>query len=207
MDLCELTEAVVDGLRLSAGEHELRVAVPAESDAWIDPDRVRQVLTNLISNALKYGQPGTPIVIEAADRDGFIEMTVTNQGPGIPAGELPLLFSRFGRTYDARTTGKPGTGLGLYICKGLVEAHGGRMWVDSVPGELTSFHFLLPKAPPGASAFAATENRARAGVTASGSCLARRQTNQGERRCPWSASVENQWSPSRPNKAFTTRLA
>ena len=79
-------------------------------------------------------------------------MTVANRGPGIAPDELPLIFSRFGRTREARAAGTPGTGLGLYISKGLVEAQGGRMWVDSVPGELTTFHFLLPKAPLDAGA-------------------------------------------------------
>ena len=72
---------------------------------------------------------------------------VTNEGPGIPAEEMPRLFSRFGRTDGAHARRTPGIGLGLYIARGLVEAHGGRIWAESVPGESTSFHFTLPMAP------------------------------------------------------------
>jgi signal transduction histidine kinase len=113
---------------------------------WIDPDRIHQVLDNLISNAEKYGRPGTEIRIECLDRGELLEVVVTNHGPGIPADELPQLFSRFGRTRDARADRTPGIGLGLYIARGLVEAHGGHIWAESVPGATTSFHFTVPTA-------------------------------------------------------------
>ncbi len=79
----------------------------------------------------------------------MVEITVTNEGPGIEPDEIPLLFSRFARTRAARRGQAPGLGLGLYISSGLVEAQGGRMWVESTPGQRTSFHFTLPGAPPG----------------------------------------------------------
>jgi signal transduction histidine kinase len=82
----------------------------------------------------------------------MIEVAVTNRGRGIPADQLPGLFSRFRRTRDARASGTPGTGLGLYIAQGLVEAHGGRIWVESTPGESTTFHFVVARAPIGAEA-------------------------------------------------------
>ena len=113
------------------GEPQRRVSV--------DPDRIHQVFDNLISNAVKYGRPGAEIRIECLDRGEVLEVVVTNQGSGIPAHELPRLFSRFGRTRDARAEHTPGIGLGLYITRGLVEAHGGRIWAESVPGESTSF--------------------------------------------------------------------
>jgi len=122
-----------------AGEPELHVSV--------DPDRVHQVLDNLISNAVKYGRPGAEIRIEWLNRGEQLEVVVTNQGAGIPAEELPQLFSRFGRTRGARAHRTPGIGLGLYIARGLVEAHGGRIWAESVPGQSTSFHLTLPMAP------------------------------------------------------------
>ncbi len=110
---------------------------------WVDPDRVHQVLDNLISNAVKYGRPDAEIRIEWLNRGDRLEVVVTNHGPGIPAEELPQLFSRFGRTRGARTHRTPGIGLGLYIARGLVEAHGGRIWAESVPGQSTSFHFTV----------------------------------------------------------------
>jgi len=79
-----------------------------------------------------------------ARRDREIEVAVTNQGPGIAPDELPKLFHRFYRTREAQASQERGIGLGLYITKGLVEAHGGRIWVESTPGKMTTFFFNLP---------------------------------------------------------------
>ena len=106
------------------------------------------MLINLIGNAAKYGAPETDILVVAETRDDVVEVSVTNQGAGIPAEEIPRLFSRFKRTVGANASATPGTGLGLYIAKGLIEAHGGQIWVDSTPGELTTFHFAVPHASP-----------------------------------------------------------
>ena len=70
---------------------------------------------------------------------------MTNHGAGIAPDELPFLFGKFARAHDARRTRAPGLGLGLYIAKGLVEAHGGRIWAESVPGDTTRFHFTMPR--------------------------------------------------------------
>jgi signal transduction histidine kinase len=75
-----------------------------------------------------------------------VEVAVRNSGPGIAPGELPLLFQRFYRTREAQAGRRPGVGLGLYIAKGLVEAHGGRIWAESIPGKITTFHVTLPVA-------------------------------------------------------------
>jgi signal transduction histidine kinase len=144
VDFCAIIDAVVESRRDTSsirlvGEPDLHVSV--------DPDRVHQVLDNLLSNAVKYGRPNAEILIEWFDRGARLEVVVTNQGAGIPADELPRLFSRFGRTQAARTRRTPGIGLGLYIARGLVEAHGGHIWAESVPRESTSFHFTLPMAP------------------------------------------------------------
>ena len=144
VDFCAIVDAVVESHRETnairlVGEPELQVSV--------DPDRVHQVLDNLISNAVKYGRPNGEILIEWLDRGDRLEVAVTNQGPGIPAEEMPQLFSRFGRTHGEQAHRTPGIGLGLYIARGLVEAHGGRIWAESVPGESTSFHLTLPMAP------------------------------------------------------------
>ena len=104
------------------------------------------MLENLLGNAAKYGEPGTPILVDATRKGEMIEVTVTNRGPGIPADQLPNLFNRFARTKEARASRESGLGLGLYISKGLVEAHGGRLWAESVPGETTTFHFTVPLA-------------------------------------------------------------
>lgn len=111
---------------------------------YADPARLDQVLCNLLSNAAKYGLKGSPVSIEATSRAEGVEVRVTNFGAGIEPAEIEQLFARFHRTDSARRSSTPGIGLGLYICKGLVEAHGGRIFVESVPGERTTFGFVLP---------------------------------------------------------------
>jgi signal transduction histidine kinase len=109
-----------------------------------DEQRLEQVMSNLLSNAIKYGTPGTQVVFELRERDGYAEVTVSNRGPGIPADELPRLFDRYMRSRTVSAEGPKGLGVGLYIAKGLVEAHGGRIWIESVPGDTTTFHFTIP---------------------------------------------------------------
>lgn len=107
-----------------------------------DPRRVSQVLGNLLSNALKFTPEGGQIEA-TAQRDGdFVRFTVLDTGPGIPADELPMLFDRFYQTRGNELKRK-GLGLGLAICKGLVVAHGGRIWVESIPGVGSAFNFTL----------------------------------------------------------------
>lgn len=113
---------------------------------FVDPMRVQQVLVNLVSNALKYGDTETDVAVRVEPRSGETEFLVTNRGQGISAEELPRLFNRFTRSKAAPTSGARGLGLGLYIAKGIVDAHGGRIWAESVPGGETTFHVVLPKA-------------------------------------------------------------
>lgn len=148
VDLASLIERVVDELRSTAIDRRIDIASEEDQRAWVDPDRIRQVLENLISNAAKYSLSDSAIRVESVARDRFIEVMVTNWGVGIAPEELPTLFDRFRRATRARAAGIPGLGLGLYIARGLVEAHGGRMWAESVPGDATSFHFTVPRAPP-----------------------------------------------------------
>ena len=108
-----------------------------------DPDRLERILMNLISNALKYSNPGTEVTVRLAQLDGDVVTSVSDRGPGIPPEELPLLFQRFRRTPEARER-REGLGLGLYITKTLVEAHGGRIWVESEAGRGSTFYFTMP---------------------------------------------------------------
>jgi PAS domain S-box-containing protein len=159
VDFRAIVEAVVESHRDTAA---IRVVGEPERQLWVDPDRIHQVFDNLISNAVKYGRPGGEIRIDCLDRGELLEVVVTNQGSGIPADELPRLFTRFGRTRDAHADHTPGIGLGLYITRGLVEAHGGRIWAESVPGESTSFHLTLPCAPHHGAAITETGQHAPA---------------------------------------------
>lgn len=118
-------------------------APPVEADAG----RVEQVLTNLLVNAHKYGEPGTPIVVELEGDVTEARVTVVNRGRGIDADDLPHVFERFYRARGSAERRIKGLGLGLFIVRGIVEAHGGRVFADSTPGERTRFGFSLPRAP------------------------------------------------------------
>jgi signal transduction histidine kinase len=139
----ELLATACAGLPELEGRCEIAIEAGAER-IFADPDRVLQVLGNLLSNAIKYGTPGTEVRIEAQRVDEQTRLSVTNHGAGIGEEDAPLLFQRFNRTRDAQQSAIQGIGLGLYICKGLVEAHGGRIWVESTPGATTTFSFTIP---------------------------------------------------------------
>lgn len=134
--LSSLARAAVERLRVRTRGHRLRVAVPAYLPlAAADPHRTEQVLYNLIDNAIKYSPGGGRIAITAEAKGNEVEVSVADEGLGIPSDELGQLFSRFHRGKAARTRAIGGSGLGLAICKGIVEAHGGRIWAESpVPG-------------------------------------------------------------------------
>jgi signal transduction histidine kinase len=107
-----------------------------------DPARLERVFTNLVSNALKYSPSDAPVRIAASRQAGVAVVSVTDRGAGIAADDVTRLFQRF---YRARLTQRAeGLGLGLYIARMLVEAHGGRIWVESVPGEGSTFSFTVP---------------------------------------------------------------
>ena len=112
-----------------------------------DPNALERIMMNLLTNAFKYSAPHTKVTITVKRHDDEIVTIVSDRGPGIPQEMLPHLFERFYRTTQARER-KEGLGLGLYITKGLVEAHGGRIWVESQPGEGSTFYFTLPAQAP-----------------------------------------------------------
>ncbi len=113
------------------------------ADVWADRDRVLQVFENLIGNSVKYTKPGGRITAGAASHDGEVVFWVKDTGAGISAEEMPHVFDRF---WQARKTRRAGAGLGLQIVKGIVESHGGRVWVESKLGVGTTFYFTLPTA-------------------------------------------------------------
>ena len=112
-----------------------------EITAQADADKLRQVLDQLVSNAVKYSPAGGRVTVSARRRDDAVEVAVEDEGVGIPAGERERIFSKF---YKAG--GAQGTGLGLFIAQGLVREMGGRMWVDSEEGRGSRFAFELPLA-------------------------------------------------------------
>jgi signal transduction histidine kinase len=111
---------------------------------YADRDRFEQILGNLVSNAVKYGDRKSGIHVHVAQVGDGVRFGVVNRGKGIPKDDLSRIFTRFGRTEGPHASGVSGLGLGLYIARGLVEAHGGHMWAESVPGDTTTFNFSLP---------------------------------------------------------------
>jgi len=131
---------------LDAKHQSLETRLEADSDRVLaDPRRTAQVLANLIANASKYAPEGTPVTVATDIRDGYIRVSVSDRGPGIPADEQPRLFQRFFRSREVRDQAG-GLGLGLTICRAIVQAHGGDIEVESEVGRGTSVHFTLPKA-------------------------------------------------------------
>ncbi len=155
LDLAALVRRVVERFadRLD-GRHRLAVEVGVEScplDA--DADRLEQVLTNLLENAVKYAPGGGVIrVMLAPDADGVL-LTVADPGIGLPPGLAETIFTPFGRAPNAVERQLPGLGLGLYICRDIVQRHGGRIWAESVgEGQGTTFRVWLPCGAGGGTA-------------------------------------------------------
>jgi len=132
----------------AAGKHVLRLSVPSGLPAVrADADRLRQVLSNLVSNAQKFSPPGSEIALGACLEDEHVVVSVADRGVGIDAESQPKLFEKFFRADNAETRATGGTGLGLALVKEIVEAHGGRVWVESTRGQGSTFRFSLPVAP------------------------------------------------------------
>jgi two-component system OmpR family sensor kinase len=110
----------------------------------LDEWKIAQVLNNLISNAVKYSQPGTAVEVRAVAEDRGVRISVRDRGPGIPEAERGKLFQPFGRTSVRSTDGERSTGLGLAISRRIVEGHGGRIWLESQAGVGSVFLFTLP---------------------------------------------------------------
>ncbi len=166
--LCE--EAVATASHPGTSHH-LKVTVdPDLPEVLADPTRIHQALSNLISNAVKFSPETSEITIGARRRNDHVEFYVADHGIGIPRGEQAKLFTRFHRATNAHGSDPSGAGLGLYITKGIVQAHGGRIGLESELGTGSTFHFTLPtvegrvRAEGGASRSAAraSDNR-RAG--------------------------------------------
>ncbi len=127
----------------------IRMEAPARLPrVSVDPDRLERILINLLSNALRYSVPGTEVTVALSCRNGEVITSVRDCGMGIPADEIPLLFQPYRRAMVARRP-EERLGLGLYITKGLVEIHGGRIWVESELRKGSTFSFSLPVAKAG----------------------------------------------------------
>jgi signal transduction histidine kinase len=142
VSLPDIVGKVTERARASAADDDRRVKTMIEEvpRLYADPDKLEQVLTNLVENAIKYGSG--EICVTAEDQGDVVHVTVADQGNGIEPAHLTHIFTKFFRRPGERRTG---TGLGLYISKGIVEAHAGRIWAESEAEGGARFHFTLPK--------------------------------------------------------------
>jgi signal transduction histidine kinase len=156
--IAPVVEQATHNLRTLIEERDIRMEVviaPVLPDLYIDASRVAQVLTNLLSNAIKFSPAGGQVTIDVQAVAGEVRVSVTDSGEGIAAVDLPKLFRKFTQVDSSATRKAGGTGLGLVICKGIVEQHGGKIWVESKPGEGSTFFFTLPFADRAAAPAAA----------------------------------------------------
>ncbi len=150
VDITQLIERVAAEANIRDKKHrivtEFNTGLPKVN---IDAKRIRQVLDNLLDNAIKYSPQGTTILISAKENSSELLISIRDQGAGIPTEELNSIFERMYRIEQRLISGSDGIGLGLYICQGLVEAHGGRIWAESTMGQGSIFQFTLPLTPAG----------------------------------------------------------
>jgi PAS domain S-box-containing protein len=142
-DVPAMASGILGRFRIRHERHAFETRFPPDFPVlYADPDKVEQVLTNLVENAVKFSDGGTVTVSGEVTAEA-VQIAVRDQGVGIPASQLPLIFTKF---YRRGGSGAPsGTGLGLFIARGLVEAHGGRIWATSEPGRGTEVRFRLPR--------------------------------------------------------------
>ena len=131
---------------LAMANRTVETELPAEDiDIFVDSQKMSQVLVNLLSNAIKYSEPGTPVLVTAIRIGDEIKISTLDHGMGIPPDNLQQIFTQFYRV--ARSSHKQGTGLGLYIAKEIMDAHSGRIWVESEEGKGSVFHVRFPMEP------------------------------------------------------------
>jgi signal transduction histidine kinase len=152
LDLRILVEEVLATFGQQAPDRRITSSLPAEP-AIVEADslRIEQVLTNLLDNANKYSPPGGPIEVALVASESTVRVSVTDHGEGIAPEHQQHLFSRFFRALTGASLRQTGLGLGLYICKEIVERHGGAIGVDSEIGRGSTFYFVLPRGGPRSS--------------------------------------------------------
>jgi signal transduction histidine kinase len=141
-DIGSLVEQTVSDMGSVLERHTVETSLPTGIVASVDPVRVRQILTNLMTNAAKFSPEGTTVSVALAEAGEDVEISVTDQGPGLPPGSQEAAFEKFSRLSSTQRGG--GLGLGLYIARGIARAHGGDLTASSGPGAGARFRFRLP---------------------------------------------------------------
>jgi two-component system OmpR family sensor kinase len=144
VDLSVLAHDAAHDARATAPEREIEGRAPERAEITGDPHQLRQVLANLMRNALVHTPAGTPIEVTVAQREGAVTLTVRDHGPGLPGASHELLFGRFWRAEGGRERGKAGAGLGLAIVREVIEAHHGQIEAANAPGGGAEFVVTLP---------------------------------------------------------------
>jgi signal transduction histidine kinase len=140
-----LADAAAFGRTLS-GEHPITIAVETHAMVMADQERIGQVLRNLLTNASRFSAEGTPIDIKATAHGTHVRISVVDQGIGITPRDMVRIFEKFGRGHDQAGKKVPGAGLGLYLSRRIVQAHGADLTVESTPGVGSKFSFELEAA-------------------------------------------------------------
>ena len=146
-DIADLVQDNVHLNRVLASNKDIEIQTAIDGPPptmQLDPDKIEQVLNNLISNAIKYSHPNSTITVQLTREDAHALLSVRDEGQGIPAEDIDKLFQPFQRTSVQSTAGEKSTGLGLVIVKRIVEGHGGTIWVESAVGEGSTFFVSLP---------------------------------------------------------------
>lgn len=149
VDLKHMLEATISAGQVRHSDHPIRLILPAQLPMGFgDARRLEQIVANLLDNAAKFSPPGKPIEVRAVGEEDEVVISVRDYGIGIPADQLERIFDRFYQISNRGDAYRHGIGLGLAICRGLVEAHEGRIWVESTVGEGSTFSFSVPIATP-----------------------------------------------------------
>ena len=146
--LVSIIDGVVNAFGLKASENNVSILANFQKSKeliLIDEERIRQAITNLLNNALRYSPDGSRVDVDLEDSDSMFRISVSDQGPGIPPSDVELIFNRFYRVDSSRNKESGGRGLGLSIAKEFVEAHEGHIWVESVYGKGSKFIIEIPK--------------------------------------------------------------
>lgn len=144
VDVADVAQAVAEQMQMISPRHRLETHARGTTTVMGDRDHLDQVLANLLDNAVKYSPEGGPVDVRVWSERDEVRILVEDRGIGIPSEQLERVFDLFYRTSDAESRRTPGLGLGLYITKGIVERHGGRIWLESEPGGGTRVHVTLP---------------------------------------------------------------
>ena len=145
-----LLEGAVRTMRSLAARSQIQVELDLDGSLpaiWADELRLTQVVNNLLANGIKFSPAGSQIRIHAVQDEGGLRVDVVDAGIGIASEDIPKLFLKFQQLDSSNTRKAGGTGLGLVISKGIVEEHGGRIWVESQKGEGSTFSFWVPSRP------------------------------------------------------------